>query len=878
MSQGRFGRFSEEHVLDVFDDALTVVYEARAKLAEAWNAAKAKQLPPQILASHSQRTHPRCRNNRAALPHPPVLLIRRYTDEGDALARQTRALRLSRRCLAIHDGTSAVRRAGSLAHGFARRRLATRTLLSLSVPIDQFFEFLAAQLALPGARADGSGVHAQQRYRLVVAHSMPIAAFTFGSFGDVATILQLLWQLRAALDEASGASAEIRALREDVDAFRLALQQVQAALDRRQPPPHQDVLNGIAHALSVAHNVLDSVLQKIRAFQSRMTSAVGIGAARKYWAVAAWSILGGQKDVDALRMRLSEQLSVIQTDNQAALHDVVERQATTIDRIQSVMRDIQTRFDVGGPPFHFFRSRRYYPACARTSFQRLCDLHMACNGTELQVHIAGQTESFYKPIVFQPADAPGSPFGPHVVVDCFFYKEAAFGEWQVTLGVPEPQARAAAVAQMLKVIVERKHTLGNSCTCDGAHCHARFQREIQERLYWKDCAECYSEAVTLLLAHVDHETEEHQEEYMNKLTQVLALFQAHPDPCVHVRRFLQLTVNSEHIRTSVLPALRACRPDDFNHMKNLVESAPRSKSMVNKLPFDICTARAKRPRCHIQREEKYDRADQRRMMCEPAAGHAAQVKCAGVMLCQRAKLYASKPKRCTRKDGAPNAHRPHPGQDPSLRRTLKTWQRAFTGSAPWPDRTTTAIVGCVYGRVVHPRPRNTAPAIGLSDTWWDICLKCWAYDPPARPHMYDVLKALKDSLSIKSRIIHAQPAQVLSASFVIPERIAIWSSQNTILTIDEVTGKPVETLETPHSTPAHDTSLFAISFCGRQSASGTASGVINRFIYPSCAPLGRFSPVSPIWPLLKQRLHMGDGYFPCLLIDSSLARTHRGAH
>ncbi|EJD40683.1 hypothetical protein AURDEDRAFT_127550 [Auricularia subglabra TFB-10046 SS5] len=40
-----------ESFIEAFEDLLTIVHDARAKLAEAWNAARAKQLPPEILAA-----------------------------------------------------------------------------------------------------------------------------------------------------------------------------------------------------------------------------------------------------------------------------------------------------------------------------------------------------------------------------------------------------------------------------------------------------------------------------------------------------------------------------------------------------------------------------------------------------------------------------------------------------------------------------------------------------------------------------------------------------------------------------------------------------------------------------------------------------------
>ncbi|EJD34660.1 hypothetical protein AURDEDRAFT_176295 [Auricularia subglabra TFB-10046 SS5] len=216
---------------------------------------------------------------------------------------------------------------------------------------------------------------------------MPIS---FSSFGDIVAVLQIAWQLRAALSDASGASAEIRALLIDIDSFTRALQQTKAAIERRRTPPAPSVEHGIKHAVIACHDVLRLIVGKVDAFKRRMTSRIGAVAWRQYWAVAAWSILGGKKEVDGLRVRLSEQIGVIQTylslaqsNDQEKVQETVESHGTTLDLICSVMQDIQIRFDVGVPSFHFCGwGGNYYPPLARTSFQRFMELfeRVGCSG------------------------------------------------------------------------------------------------------------------------------------------------------------------------------------------------------------------------------------------------------------------------------------------------------------------------------------------------------------------------------------------------------------------------------------------------------------------------------------------------------------------
>ncbi|EJD38029.1 hypothetical protein AURDEDRAFT_187864 [Auricularia subglabra TFB-10046 SS5] len=77
-------------------------------------------------------------------------------------------------------------------------------------------------------------------------------AFTVGSFGDIDAILQLAWQIRAVHDEAAGARAEIRALGDDVDVYKRALQGIQSYVECRRKNLHP----GVGAALSRFRNAL----------------------------------------------------------------------------------------------------------------------------------------------------------------------------------------------------------------------------------------------------------------------------------------------------------------------------------------------------------------------------------------------------------------------------------------------------------------------------------------------------------------------------------------------------------------------------------------------------------------------------------------------
>ncbi|KZV82677.1 hypothetical protein EXIGLDRAFT_729375 [Exidia glandulosa HHB12029] len=208
---------------------------------------------------------------------------------------------------------------------------------------------------------------------------MPIAAFTFGSFGDIATILQLAWTIRRALSEsAGGASTQVRTLIVDIDAFTRALQQIKSALDTSASVP-ADLMNGIAHALESCFVLLRGVQVQIKSFNARMTGAVGARTLKRYWAALGWEILGGRSKVEAMRGRLSEQVEVIQTLLAAAQSQDLEelrksaaiqsrsledarKDAETAHRdigdMFASMRNMCVRLSATSAPFAFFDASR----------------------------------------------------------------------------------------------------------------------------------------------------------------------------------------------------------------------------------------------------------------------------------------------------------------------------------------------------------------------------------------------------------------------------------------------------------------------------------------------------------------------------------------
>ncbi|EJD45917.1 hypothetical protein AURDEDRAFT_164978 [Auricularia subglabra TFB-10046 SS5] len=412
---------------------------------------------------------------------------------------------------------------------------------------------------------------------------MPVAAFTLGSFGDIASILQLVWQLRAALLDAARASAEVTALTADLDEFARALLELKAVLERRQKELQPGVVNGVAYALERCVQLLQTAQHRIGAFRARMVKAAGATAWRQYWKAAAWSILGGKAEMESLRARLFEQVDVIrvyfavsQCNDQAVLHEAMQRQRASIDRLYDVMKDIQARFDVGIPSFHFSGTRRgrsyVYQPCARTSFQRFWNFCHAYMGDDIwdHCHVDKRTalshaRSVQRMDVEPTVDTLLTTWrlygqgqlsecinGPVLDFQCLWFRESAFGEWQALIGVPSGRIDTQ---RLLKTLLERRHDIGAPCNCDAGKCRMRFADGIAESRLRMTLAESYTTAANTIIKSIDHSgtlaTDIDSE--------IARLFRARPDPV--------------YVRERVIPKLRECE-SEFD-MFRLLEDAPK---------------------------------------------------------------------------------------------------------------------------------------------------------------------------------------------------------------------------------------------------------------------------------------------------------------
>lgn len=141
---------------------------------------------------------------------------------------------------------------------------------------------------------------------------MVAATFTFGSFGDIIALLQLLRELRHNLCDAAAASEDIKSLIADIDAFSNALESARSTIERAQHVP-QSVRNSVAQSMHTCFRVLQQIQGRIQKHRLEVVQAHGQRVWSGFWAACAWTVLGGKADIEALKRRLAEQVLTLQT-------------------------------------------------------------------------------------------------------------------------------------------------------------------------------------------------------------------------------------------------------------------------------------------------------------------------------------------------------------------------------------------------------------------------------------------------------------------------------------------------------------------------------------------------------------------------------------
>ncbi|EJD39713.1 hypothetical protein AURDEDRAFT_128082 [Auricularia subglabra TFB-10046 SS5] len=179
---------------------------------------------------------------------------------------------------------------------------------------------------------------------------MASAAITFGSFGDIVTIIQLVTQLYTVLSDIDGAPAEIRSLDDALEGYLDELTLAERTLlcqDSHFDPQTRSI---ISRSLKRCESTLRAIQRQLDAFSSRIQKRAGrqiLGA--RFWALM-W-LLNAQRE----------------------LHALAERNRATAVQVLCSVQDIPRYFGAGVPEFQFYdeETRSYYKPVARVALHDL---------------------------------------------------------------------------------------------------------------------------------------------------------------------------------------------------------------------------------------------------------------------------------------------------------------------------------------------------------------------------------------------------------------------------------------------------------------------------------------------------------------------------
>ncbi|THH12861.1 hypothetical protein EW146_g7299 [Bondarzewia mesenterica] len=140
---------------------------------------------------------------------------------------------------------------------------------------------------------------------------MPIAVFSFGSFGDIVAVIQLARSISNALSESAGSSKEYQMLIAELDSFSGTIETVQDAMSSARGLS-TSVENAIRHALGLCHGILKDIESKIIGYKESLNKGGTGRAVRDLWRKIGWALFKKEELVE-MRRRLHGQLEGMNT-------------------------------------------------------------------------------------------------------------------------------------------------------------------------------------------------------------------------------------------------------------------------------------------------------------------------------------------------------------------------------------------------------------------------------------------------------------------------------------------------------------------------------------------------------------------------------------
>ncbi|EJD38407.1 hypothetical protein AURDEDRAFT_187721, partial [Auricularia subglabra TFB-10046 SS5] len=176
------------------------------------------------------------------------------------------------------------------------------------------------------------------------------------SLDNILGLVQTCTDIVNALHDVRDATVEMRDLRNDFDAYGRSLQAVYVVVSQQRTPLSDDVRNAIALGLGSCGNILQKAKAKINKHRRDLSNKYPNNW-ETHWAAVLWIALGGKKEVEAMRQRLSEHIAMIHTylalvhsaaDNNTQA--MIERGGATLDQIRELLQDVANR--IGNNSMH----------------------------------------------------------------------------------------------------------------------------------------------------------------------------------------------------------------------------------------------------------------------------------------------------------------------------------------------------------------------------------------------------------------------------------------------------------------------------------------------------------------------------------------------
>jgi hypothetical protein len=135
---------------------------------------------------------------------------------------------------------------------------------------------------------------------------------TFGSFGDVVTLAELVLKVIKALRDSSGSSYEYQTLIMDVESFRRALLEASRLCDVSQDAGDSPSIERlILDEVAACHNIIDTLFKKVQGDRDHLKAGGSRNKVKDIWRKVLWMFKRG--DLAVFRERLAMHTSRVGT-------------------------------------------------------------------------------------------------------------------------------------------------------------------------------------------------------------------------------------------------------------------------------------------------------------------------------------------------------------------------------------------------------------------------------------------------------------------------------------------------------------------------------------------------------------------------------------